>query len=436
MINVLIRLLLATEKKRNFRRMIMGKLNSSIRVTAFVFGLITLSLNFTACSSSSSDSDSSSTTIADDPGFKLTASIASLGALNLNPRTHSRFLVDPTSALDTSLTPPVYKIAIVDFWFTNEDGEDVSIINPDEDNPTYTEDNPLIVNFTADGGSKELISASTFTAGTYTGWKMQMLYIEMKLDVAFHLPSYANETDYTDASSIVDQELTRNFRLYFNSHGKYWKRDFVTELDEGSGEWYWLRRGMENNTNYDNFFISVNDHDHPAGGSGSESTIDLFNDEDFWGAEADYSTTTSPIIVGTHSDAGGLNASMEESFTIPEEITAFYNMDISFDVYETMNFTEDGTAPTGVTFTDNVLDLGASDGDDVYGDGGLHPFLPIITVTVTEGTEDAASDAEPAYSVPDECQTNEWFEAKTCYDNYCGSSSDDFCDNFVDESTS
>jgi hypothetical protein len=122
---------------------------------------------------------------------------------------------------------------------------------------------------------------------------------------------------------------------------------------------------------------------------------DLFADADFWGDEADYDDSSDPIIVSTHSSAGGVNAVLPDSFTIPETLNRFYNIDLAVNVEDTMNF-QDGTAPGGVSFSEG-LDLGPSFGADNYGDIGLHPLLPGFAVMVTSGISDAHPEAEPAY---------------------------------------
>ncbi|MBN1850269.1 MAG: hypothetical protein JW932_16985 [Deltaproteobacteria bacterium] len=96
-------------------------------------------------------------------------------------------------------------------------------------------------------------------------------------------------------------------------------------------------------------------------------------------AEEDYANSNDPIIVGTHSTAGGVDAVLDESFTIGE---GSYEITLYVDVEGTMNYSEDGTPPEGVTFTESVLDLGPGYGEDLYGDQGLHPFVPRFSVVV------------------------------------------------------
>ena len=59
-----------------------------------------------------------------------------------------------------------------------------------------------------------------------------------------------------------------------------------------------------------------------------------------------------------------------------------YNITLYMDVENTMNYSEDGATPAGVTFTENVLDLGPGYGTDQYDDQGLHPFVPRFSIEV------------------------------------------------------
>jgi hypothetical protein len=345
------------------------------------------------------DDDEGATT-----GVKLTAVVENLddvSASSLLTRLAGRLSVRAAHALEAAaqvnVTPSAYKLALVNLWLIKDDDTEVNIINPDEGSPTYTEASPLIIDFTSAGDAKALLSADTFEAGTFEGYKMQFLYIEMELPVVFHLPDPVWETDYLNAALLDGEERVCRLRLYFNATGKYWKRDFVVELDEDSDVWYWMRREVENVVGHRNFFIAVASNDHPPGGAGWQSTIDLFADAEFWGDEADYNDSSDPIIVGTHSTAGGVNADLPEGFTIPESLNRFYNIDLAVDVEDTMNFAEDWDPPAGVDFTTGTLDLGPGYGADQYGDGGLHPFLPGFRVTVTSGGSDSHPEAEVVY---------------------------------------
>ena len=153
----------------------------------------------TSDSSDSSDSGSSSDQIAaidDGAGIIITATVSNLaiadavaGAL-AGALAGFKMDTDPASGNQANIQPRTYKMAMVNFWLRNEDDEYVSVINPDEDNPDYTDEQPLIIDFTEDGGTVALFATDTLAAGTYLGWKMQFLYIEMELPCVFHIPLY------------------------------------------------------------------------------------------------------------------------------------------------------------------------------------------------------------------------------------------------------
>ncbi|MBF0237663.1 MAG: hypothetical protein HQM12_08175 [SAR324 cluster bacterium] len=323
------------------------------------------------------------------------------------------------------LTPTLYKMAMVNFWLIKSDGTEVNIINPDSSNPVYSEDNPLILNFATPDDTIELLTSDTIEPGTYTGYKMQFLYIEMELPTAFHLPAtsitdgWESEISATEIQSYTNtgSSFIANFRLYFNAIGKYWKRDFVVGLGD-TQERYWLRRALEDRVGQKNFFIKVSNNDHPQGDGAPDNTLDLFNDEEFWGTESGYANSAIPIIVGTHSKAGGVDARLEKEFTIPEAIDEFYNIDISVDVSNTMLY-ELGTAPDGVSFLDNVLDLGPSKDGKSYGDEGLHPVLPQFVILTTKGEQDEAP-AQKAYQLPLTC-VQSGLEEAACGVEFCPS---------------
>lgn len=324
-----------------------------------------------------------------------------------------------------ALTPAVYKLALVNFWLINSAGEDVNIINPDATSPNFTEERPLIIDFTSNATAIELLESATIPAGTYTGYKMQFLYIEMNLPTAFHVPNSAWETEYTGTvADILDTELNKNFRLYFNAYGKFWKRDFIAELNEG--DWYWLRRQVEDNLGHRNFFIPISTNTHPVGGAGSDSTIDLFNDPDFWGT-GDLDDATNPIVVGTHNaEVGGLNIVLPE----PLVVSGGETINLLVDITNTMMYGS-GTAPAGVTFFDDTLDLGPGYLTDNYGDLGLHPALPKFSLSVATSEIDTT---KVAYQLPVTCIESDWTEPYTCYVNYCTENPTDlFCTNYQED---
>ncbi|HEY9162602.1 MAG TPA: hypothetical protein VIS94_16110 [Desulfomonilia bacterium] len=285
----------------------------------------------------------------------------------------------------SGISPLVYKIALVNFWLIKDDNTGINLMNPDKDSSVYTEENPLIVDFSSGTLTEQLLNNATLPEGTYTGYKIQFLYIEMQFPVYFHLPSICMESDLANLFGIdpeffnpeeITDELDCNFRLYFNAHDKYWKRDFVANLNiQGhEDEWFWLRREIDES--HSNFFISVTENTHPSGGTGPESITDLFNDPGFWGNSDNYNDSSNPIIIESGTTAGGLNAVIEP-FTISG---GKYNITVNVDVKDTFNFTDNSAAPAGVTFHTGSLDLGPAYELDNYGDTGLHPLLPAFSV--------------------------------------------------------
>lgn len=408
-------------------------------------GLLAVSLALISSCSSDDSGSSAPLPVADNPGVKVTATAdgfsSSLTSLDR--------ILPLGEGVSTGITPSVYKLALVNFWWIKSDGTEVNILNPDESNPTYTPDRPLIIDFSQQGAVKELFSADSLTPGTYTGYKMQFQYIEMKLSVTFRSPSDdlgADEGDLVNAgltpSDLINTNTAteRTFRLYFNASGtKYWKKDFVVEADPGSGKWWWLRREVEDpdlGGTKVNFFVSVEDNSHPPGGAGPDNTVDLFDDPEFWGEEADYDDATTPIIVGTHSTAGGLSARLEGSFTIPEDIVSFYNIDLEIDISGTFSYYE--PASTDACYSSliqDVLDLGPDMdlASPCLGDVGLHPFLPRFTLNAEANAEDKKSSSEDAYQVPDFCADINEFEPAGCYAALCSDPNPpEFCSQYQD----
>ena len=324
--------------------------------------------------------ESSTNSLKDDPSATGKVIFTAKSVTNLHKQ------IAKTVEQSVNITPVEYKLALVNYWLIADDDSLVNIINPDSANPNYDYSNPLIIDFSEDSLSQFLFQNSSFVTGTYVGYKMEFLYMEMQLPVQFHIPYFTWETDYTD-STVFDNLMYKNFRLYFNTHGKFWKRDFVVELESGTDEWYWMRRELES-PDAQNFFISVDANSHPVGGAGPNQTIDLFSDEDFWGLEADYDNPDTRIIIGTHSTVGGLDCRMENSFTIPDDFDETIYIDLQIDYTTTMNFWEEDSLPAFTPFSYNILDLGpgfnASGAYRLYGDYGLHPFLPIFEIILSE----------------------------------------------------
>lgn len=293
-----------------------------------------------------------------------------------------------------NLTPTEYRMALVNLWMIKDDSTEISVLNPDPTSPIYTEVNPLIVDLSSDSAVSQLFNDSLFSVGTYTKCRLQFIYLEMGLPVAFHSPEHVLDTAIAD-TNVWDITFNKKFRLYFNANGPYWKRDFIVELDSASDEWFWMRRSLEGSKN--NFFINAATTAHPPGGAGPDNTLDLFCDEAFWGADSALNDTTTPLMVTSNDTVGGLSFTMSP-IVIPADIDSSLTIDIGIDIRQTLNYWEldlDSMAtdsllkdsiPIYVTLTDSILDLGpgtSSGGEDrLYGDKGIHPFLPKFEVTM------------------------------------------------------
>ncbi len=55
---------------------------------------------------------------------------------------------------------------------------------------------------------------------------------------------------------------------------------------------------------------------------------DLFSEPEFWGDEEDLDNPLNPIIVGTHSTVGGVDATLEKEFTIPDSLNKLYSYSV------------------------------------------------------------------------------------------------------------
>ena len=302
-------------------------------------------------------------------------------------------------------------MTLADFVLIKDDESTVSLLNPD--NSTYSLSSPLSADFSS-GDNQTLISLDNLSAGTYTGYKMLFLYMDMPLPVKFHLPSVSTSSDWetdvdnvsqylssnTDPTEAVTSSNTRKFRMYYNANGKYWKRDFVVQLDNSTNSWYWLRREVENSSGTKNFFIAVDNNTHPSGGSGPNNTLDLFEDGSFWGTTdmsdeeklAHYADNSTSTEVWVKTD--GTDTILSESFSIPSSLDKLYTINLKIDISKTMMYDEGGfvedyaTDVSGVldnssSTSSGVLDLGPNYSSKVYGDSGLHPRVPTFTVTVS-----------------------------------------------------
>ena len=391
--------------------------------------ILCFALLFTGCakkddesSTTTSSSSSSSSSSSGTKGVKLTASLAGASTSRIitgRGRRTTYATSSDTRCLDStqestsscSISPSSYKMTLADFVLIKDDESTVSLLNPD--NSTYSLSSPLSADFSS-GDNQTLISLDNLSAGTYTGYKMLFLYMDMPLPVKFHLPSVSTSSDWetdvdnvsqylssnTDPTEAVTSSNTRKFRMYYNANGKYWKRDFVVQLDNSTNSWYWLRREVDNSSGTRNFFIAVDNNTHPSGGSGPNNTLDLFEDGSFWGTTdmsdeeklAHYADNSTSTEVWVKTD--GTDTILSESFSIPSSLDKLYTINLKIDISGTMMYDEGGfvtdyaTDVSGVldntsSTSAGVLDLGPSYSSKVYGDAGLHPRVPTFTVTVS-----------------------------------------------------
>lgn len=281
------------------------------------------------------------------------------------------------------LTPEAFSIALVNFWLIDTLGNEVNVINPDTSNPAYTKENPLMLNFSDNTQINAIINDQSIASGKYDGYKMEILYMEMDLEVAFHTKWADQEEDVDSAAQYLDSAMIKPFRLYYNPEGFYCRRDFIVQLDESTTDWYWMRRAIEDQDGVRNFFIKVDtiNNNHPPGGAAPQAILDLFADENFWGPESDYCDLNStPVYINTKNAVSGVDAKMEGTLDLPDNSETTINIEI--DLFGLMMY-EDGQSNL-TTLNDGILDLGPGFDMDTYGDHGLHPRMPIITVTEEE----------------------------------------------------
>jgi len=285
---------------------------------------------------------------------------------------------------DVNLTPSAYKMAVTYFALIKDDGTEVKVTEK-------TDSDPLIVDFSKEkpGTLIDFFDGARLPRGKYVGYKIRFLYMEMKYPAAFHVPATICVTDSSDSYVTATSPTDYTFRQYFNTISPFWKRDFVVEkpvtADPTDTSWFWLRREVD--TSHTSFFINSETVSHPAGGAGPDNILDLFANDAFWGDSGDYDDPSVLITIESGDATGGLDASMEE-FTLKVDTVLLLDVDIS----NCMNYKEDQPAipPSGITFTNNVMDLGPTydpipigDGDaQNYGDRGFHPFMPKFKMAV------------------------------------------------------
>jgi hypothetical protein len=281
------------------------------------------------------------------------------------------------ASVSVNLSPTKYKMAITYFALVKDDGTEVIVTERDDSDP-------LLVDFTdkTPGTLIGVFEGARLPRGTYTKYRIRFQYMEMTYPAAFHVPAVS--ADATEVNTLTSGDYT--FRQYFNTIAPFWKRDFVVRKPVSSGavlvDWYWMRRAFDAET--DSFFIRT-DSSHPTVG-----VIDLFNNEDFWGAAEDYDDPSVKITIESGDTTGGLDATMEE-FTLKVDTVLLLEVDTS----ECMNYWEfqpaaEAVTPAGVTLSDDIMDLGPTyDADPVgagpidnYGDSGIHPFMPKFKMKV------------------------------------------------------
>ena len=180
--------------------------------------ILCFALLFTGCakkddesSTTTSSSGSSSSSSSGTKGVRLTASLAGASTSRIitgrGQRTTYATSSD-TRCLDStqdsnsscSISPSSYKMTLADFVLIKDDDSTVSLLNAD--NTTYSLSSPLSVDFSS-GDNQTLISLDNLSAGTYTGYKMLFLYMDMPLPVKFHLPSVSTRRQWeTDVDNV------------------------------------------------------------------------------------------------------------------------------------------------------------------------------------------------------------------------------------------
>ena len=301
------------------------------------------------------------------------------------------------------VTPTEYKIAVINMELndTSDSSHDRQIINASSTNPEIID-----LTLTSGVGSLAYILNNPYDAladgATYDECIITPLYIEMELEIAFHVPASADENGYNLIFSADGDESQALVRFYFNPDPDhdYWRRDiavYLSGIEDGTGTpvaaypdgWYWLRRVIEPGADTDFFILAEDDAaslspTHPASGIGPESIIDQFDNSVFWGAEEDYDDATHETVIDTFNDVGGLNASWDD-------FTFYTGYTISCEpiITNTLNFwyETDASKMSATMASDlDVIDLGpdyddpsVSGDEEKYGDWGFHPFMPSFT---------------------------------------------------------
>lgn len=284
---------------------------------------------------------------------------------------------DTVTEESVNITPEDYKIALTYFSLIRDDDSEEVFLDTDADHAVVADFSDC-----EPGTAVSLFEGASIPSGTYVGYNMRFLYLEMKYVAAFHVPSVC--TDHDDPYIDEATPTAKTFRQYFAAYGPFWKRDFVVEkpVSEDSEEthWYWLRREID--SSHADFFIDSTLNSHPAGETGPDNILDLFANDEFWGSQESLSDPDILITIQSGDTTGGLNAVMDTC-----ELDADSELLLEIDITNCMNYKEYRPAapPAGVTFTDGKMDIGPSYNNggtsESYGDHGFHPFLPAFRLT-------------------------------------------------------
>lgn len=275
--------------------------------------------------------------------------------------------VDEDPWESVNISPSSYKMLITDFALERKDGLKVTLID---------EESPILCDFTGSVGADGLFLArKAIPTGTYVAYEMSFTYLEMDVLCSFNVPSWSTDAAHALVTATHDaggspSHGSYTIRQYFNVDGQFQKRDMVVNAGtEESPNWVWMRRDLEDSEGNRKFFLDQETHPY-------QGCIDLFADEDFWGANDTLDDEEPEIIIESGNTTGGLDATIN-NFTVSVPKTLL----ITVDVTNSFNFYEDST---NSTYYNNTLDFGPSY-DEIpigegtvkyYGDKGFHPFMP------------------------------------------------------------
>ncbi len=188
---------------------------------------------------------------------------------------------------------------------------------------------------------------------------MSFTYLEMNVLWSFNVPSWSTDASHVLVTATNDAGCapfhgSYTIRQYFNVDGQFQKWDIVVNegIDE-SPNWVWMRHELENSEGNRRFFLDQETHPY-------QGCIDLFTDEDFWGANGTLDDEEPKIIIESGS---GLDATIN-NFTVSVPKTLL----ITVDVTNSFNFWEEFT---NSTYYNDILDFGPSYDEIPIGDGDI-----------------------------------------------------------------